>query len=60
MIVECPHVGIRELSEAWGVSARTVKEWLASAGIKTVVRGRYRISDVPISTVSRKFLIESD
>lgn len=46
MIVECPHVGIRELSEAWGVSARTVKEWLASAGIKTVVRGRYRISDV--------------
>jgi hypothetical protein len=46
MIVECPHVGIRELSEAWGVSARTVKEWLASAGIKTVVRGRYRVSDV--------------
>lgn len=46
MIVECPHVGIRDLSEAWGVSARTVKEWLASAGIKTVVRGRYRISDV--------------
>ena len=43
MIVECPHVGIRDLSEAWGVSARTVKEWLASAGIKTVVRGRYRI-----------------
>lgn len=46
MIVECPHVGIRELSEAWGVSARTVKEWLAGAGIRTVVRGRYRVSDV--------------
>ena len=46
MVVECPHVGIRELSEAWGVSARTVKEWLASAGIKTVVRGRYRVSDI--------------
>ena len=46
MIVECPHVGIRELSEAWGVSTRTVKEWLASAGITTVVRGRYRVSDV--------------
>lgn len=36
MIVECPHVGIRELSEAWGVSTRTVKEWLAGAGITTV------------------------
>lgn len=46
MIVECPHVGIRELSEAWGVSTRTVKEWLAGAGITTVVRGRYRVSDV--------------
>lgn len=45
MIVECPRWN-RELSRAWGVSTRTVKEWLAGAGITTVVRGRYRVSDV--------------
>lgn len=46
MNIPCPHIGIQELAKEWGVSSRTIKGWLSDAGIKTVVRGRYRVSDI--------------
>lgn len=53
MNVPCPHIGIKEIAEAWGVNTMTVRRWLSDEGIRPIQHGRY--SQVDLIRYSEKY-----